>query len=74
MMEDLAKSLDRLNDTLEKLTNRCQECFYYFALGDRGYCTRPDDGKLLSMEMEPDDFCSKFYRPDWYLTDDKGGV
>lgn len=73
MDDDLAKSLDKLNYTLQRIMpGRCSECWHYT---EWGWCMRPDgDGDYIRMEMNPDDYCSKFYHPEWYLTDDKGGV
>ena len=73
MDDELAKSLDKLNDTLQRIMPaRCSECWHY---AEWGMCMRPDgDGGFVTMEMNPDDYCSRFYRPEWYLTDDKGGV
>ena len=73
MENDLAKSLDKPNHTIQKLTNRCKDCWYY--IPEWNECMRPDgNGDYSRMEMEPEDFCSRFYCPDWYLTTDKGGV
>lgn len=73
MEQELAKSLDALNKTLQKMAYKCSDCWYY--IGDWKECVRPDgNGDYMRMEMEPNDFCSKFYRPEWYLTGRKGGV
>lgn len=73
MDDNLAKSLDKLNYTLQRImSDRCSACWHYTEWGE---CMRPNGkGGYIRMEMEPDDYCSKFYRPEWYLTGNKGGV